>query len=78
MLGDLSSRDVIVSQTKAQRLGMYLTGKCSFYKSLVEQLGPKSVRSVALCTKDKGDLGPLLKQFKRCEVFAYDGKTIAE
>ncbi len=74
---DISGRDVIVVQTKAQRLGMYLMGQCLFSKLLVEQLGPKSVKSVALCTKDDDALRPLLEQYDGCEVVIYDGKATA-
>ena len=65
---DIRDRDVIVIQTKAQRLGMYLMGQTLFSKQLVEKLGPRSVRSVALCTKDDATLRPLLEAFDGCEV----------
>ncbi len=75
---DISGRDVIVVQTKAQRLGMHLMGQCLFSKLLVEQLGPRSVTSVALCTKDDAALRPLLEQYDGCEVVIHDGEPIAE
>jgi hypothetical protein len=74
---DISGRDVIVVQTKAQRLGMYLMGQCLFSKLLVEQLGPRSIKSVALCTKDDDALRPLLEQFDGCEVVIYDRQRSA-
>ena len=69
---DIRDRDVIVIQTKAQRLGMYLMGQALFSKQLVEQMGPRSLRSVALCTKDDATLRPLLEAFEGCEVVVVD------
>ena len=69
---DIRDRDVIVIQTKAQRLGMYLMGQTLFSKQLVEKLGPRSVRSVALCTQDDTALRPLLEAFDGCEVVVFD------
>lgn len=70
---DLKGRDVIVIQTKASRLGMYLMGQCLFSRDLVLKLGAKSVRSVALCTKDDVVLRPLLEAHEGCEVVVFDG-----
>jgi hypothetical protein len=70
---DLKDRDVIVIQTKAKRLGMYLMGQCLFSRDLVLKLGAKSVRSVALCTKDDVVLRPLLEAHEGCEVVVFDG-----
>jgi hypothetical protein len=70
---DIKGRDVIVIQTKAKRLGMYLMGQCLFSRDLVLQLGAKSVRSVALCTKDDAVLRPLLEAHEGCEVVVFDG-----
>lgn len=70
---DLKGRDVIVIQTKAKRLGMYLMGQCLFSRNLVLKLGANSVRSVALCTKDDAALRPLLEEHEGCEVVVFDG-----
>lgn len=48
---DVKGKDVIVVQTKAKRLGMYLMGQALFSRELVCDLGAKSVRSVALCAR---------------------------
>lgn len=61
-------RDVIVVQAKASRLGMYLMGQALFSAELVKRLGPRSVRSVALCRQDDSILRPLLEQFSGCSV----------
>ena len=64
----LEGQDVIVVQTKAQRLGMYLMGQTLFSAQLVRRFKPKSVRSVALCTIDDEVLRPLLERHKGMEV----------
>ena len=69
---DLKGRDVIVIQTKASRLGMYLMGQCLFSRDLVLKLGARSVRSVALCTKDDAVLRPLLEAHEGCEVVVFN------
>jgi hypothetical protein len=70
---EIKGRDVVVIQTKAKRLGMYLMGQCLFSRDLVLQLGAKSVSSVALCTKDDAVLRPLLEAHEGCEVVVFDG-----
>ncbi len=71
---DIRGKDVIVIQTKAKRLGMYLMGQCLFSRDLVLQFGVNSVRSVALCTQDDATLRPLLEAHEGCEVVVYEGK----
>ncbi|HAS43550.1 MAG TPA: hypothetical protein DCS93_23930 [Microscillaceae bacterium] len=46
---DIKGKDVIVIQTKAHRIGMYLLGQAYFSKLLIEKLQPRSVKSVAIC-----------------------------
>ncbi len=55
----LDARDVVIVQTKAKRLGMYLLGQVLFSKHLVERhFKPRSVRTIALCTATDAALGP--------------------
>jgi hypothetical protein len=70
---DLTGRDVVVVQTKAERLGMYLMGQTLFSRDLALSLGAKSVRSVALCIKDDEVLRPLLERHEGCEVVVFSG-----
>lgn len=65
---DITGRDVIVIQSKNRPLSMPLMGQCLFSRDLVRQLGPSSVRSVALCTRDDATLRPLLEAHEGCEV----------
>jgi hypothetical protein len=65
---DVKGRDVIAVQTKARRLGMSLMGQCLFSRDLLQAMGTRSVRSVALCGEDDLVLRPLLEKHQGCEV----------
>ena len=65
---DLEGKDIVVVQTKATRLGMYLMGQTLFSKELMKEFKPKSIKSVALCTKDDTVLRPMLEKFPDVEV----------
>jgi hypothetical protein len=69
---DIAGRDVIAVQAKAKRLGLLLMGQCLFSRDLVRAMGPTSVRSVALCTRDDAVLRPLLEAHEGCEVVIYE------
>lgn len=57
---DLRGRDVVCVQTKKSRLGMYLLGQALFSKELLlRHCGARSVRTVAICTKDDDVLRPI-------------------
>ena len=64
----LADKDVIVIQAKAHRLGMYLMGQALFSAELVRPFNPRSVRSVALCSKDDSTLRALLDPYPHVEV----------
>jgi hypothetical protein len=49
---DISGKDVIVIQTKKERIGMYLLGQAYFSKFLIEKHKPKSIKSVAICGRN--------------------------
>lgn len=68
----LSGRDVVVIQTKANRLGMNLLGQALFSGELVRQAGVASVRSIALCTANDEMLQPLAARYG-IEVVVDDG-----
>ena len=59
----LKNQDIIVIQTKAHRLGMYLMGQAFFSKELMKKFEPKSIRSVIVCTKDDSVMRSLAEQF---------------
>jgi hypothetical protein len=47
----IKGRDIIVLQTKANRLGMNLMGQAIVSKKLMEKFEPKSIRSIAICSE---------------------------
>ncbi len=59
----VEGQDIIVVQTKAERLGMYLMGQVLFSAHLMQRFNPRSVESVALVAKDDDVMRPLLEQY---------------
>lgn len=56
--------DLIVVQTKAYRLGMYLMGQALFSRVLIEdRFNPRSIRTVALCSIDDAVLRPIAERY---------------
>ena len=64
----LKGKDILCVQAKYGRLGMYLMGQTFFSEQLLREFEPKSIISVALCTKDDGVLRPLLEQYPNMKV----------
>ena len=65
----LDGKDIICVQAKRDRLCMYLMGQTLFSKQLLETgFNPKSVLSVALCTRDDEVLRPLLEKHDNVRV----------
>jgi len=61
---NLRGHDLIVVQTKARRLGMYLLGQALFSRSLIEdRFKPRSIRTVALCAANDAVLSPIAERF---------------
>lgn len=58
----IEGKDIIVIQTKASQLGMYLMGQALFSAELMKRFNPRSTRSIALCNRDDDILRPLLEQ----------------
>ena len=48
----IENKDIVILQTKANRLGMYLMGQALFSIELMKKFNPRSIRSVMICTKD--------------------------
>jgi hypothetical protein len=59
----VEGQDVIVVQTKASRLGMYLMGQAFFSAQLMKRFNPRSVEPVALVAQDDSVLRPLFEQY---------------
>ena len=46
---DFKGKDIIVVQTKANRLGMYLMGQALFSSEIMKRYKPRSIKTVAIC-----------------------------
>ena len=68
---DFTGKDIIVIQTKASRLGMYLMGQAFFSKELMKRYNPKSIKTVAICGKNDSEMHNLCTQFS-VEVVVYE------
>lgn len=65
----IDDKDIIAVQTKSTRLGMYLMGQTLFSEQLLRKFhSPKSILSVALCTKDDVVLRPMLEKYPNMKV----------
>ncbi|WP_422137680.1 hypothetical protein [Endozoicomonas sp. ALC020] len=56
---DLQGKDIIVIQTKASRLGMYLMGQAFFSRELMKRFKPNSIRVVAICKQSDVEMEKL-------------------
>ena len=56
---EIENREIVVIQTKAHRLGMYLMGQALFSRHLMMPFRPRSVETVAICTKGDAVMEPL-------------------
>ena len=70
---DIEGKDIVVIQTKVNRLGMYLMGQAFFSRELMKTFKPKSIKTVAICGKDDTVMRDLCKEFD-IEVVVYDVK----
>ena len=68
---DICGKDIIVVQTKASRLNIYLIGQVIFSKELMKPFKPRSIRSVAVCTRTDSVLEPLLLAYDDVEIVVY-------
>ncbi len=64
----IEDKDIVVVQTKASRLGMYLMGQAFFSAQLMLRYKPRSIVSVALCSQDDSELHPLFEQYPNMRV----------
>ena len=59
----IKGKDIIVLQTKANRLGMNLMGQAIVSKKLMEKFEPKSIRSIAICSEGDSELEQYLAEY---------------
>lgn len=65
---DLMDQDIISVQTKASRLGMNVMGQALFSLHLLERFNPRSIKSVALCSRTDSVLAPIFEQYPNMKV----------
>lgn len=58
---NIEGKDVIIIQTKNDRIGMYLLGQAYFSQFLIQKFKPKSIRNVAICGNYDDVIGELAK-----------------
>ena len=49
---EIKNKDIIIIQTKAKKLSMSLLGQALFSREILTSFKPKSIRTVAICTKN--------------------------
>ena len=65
----MEGKDIIVIQTKASRLGMYLMGQAFFSARGFSRINkPRSIVAVALCSRDDAVLRPLFEHYPNMHV----------
>ena len=70
----IAGREIVVVQAKANRLGMYLLGQALFSRDLMAEFKPKSIETVAICTKGDARLEQLALRHG-IRVVKYDEKS---
>ena len=60
---NIKGKKIIVIQTKASRLGMYLMGQSIISRDLMMKFEPGHIRSVILCNKDDSVLRPIAESY---------------
>lgn len=74
----VKGKTVVVIQSKAKRLGMYLIGQTIVSRELMKSLGAKVKLSIALHRKDDPVMEKVLLRFKKCQAVKYTpGRTTA-
>ena len=71
----IEGKEVVVVQTKAHRLGMCLLGQALFSAQLIQRFHPRSVLSIALCSKDDVVLRSLFEQYPGMKVVVYPSEA---
>ena len=59
---NFKGRDIIVIQTKSNRLGMTLMGQAYFSREIMKRYNPKSIKAVAICGSGDAEMEALCKE----------------
>ena len=60
---NFEGKEIIVVQTKANRLGMYLMGQALFSREIMKRFKPKSIKAVAICGKGDSEMEPICREY---------------
>lgn len=56
---NLTDRDIVIVQTKPNRLGMGLMGQALFSMEIMKRFNPRSLKSVAICGRTDTELASI-------------------
>lgn len=74
---EIKGEEIIVVQTKATRLGMYVMGQALFSAELMKKFKPKSILSVALVKRDDSILRPIFESYPNMKVVILDQNELS-
>ncbi len=60
---DLTGKEIIVVQTKKNRLGMYLMGQALFSAEIMARFHPKSIKTVAICGQPDREMSAICQAY---------------
>ena len=72
---DIEGKDLIAIQTKNDRVGMYLLGQAFFSMKLLELKNPKSIESIALCTKTDAFMEKIIEDIPNLRIQVINPET---
>ena len=72
----LAGLDLICIQTKNKAIGMHLLGQAFFSMKVLEMSNPKSLLSIALCTKTDSFLETLIEPISNLKIQVIDPDTL--
>ena len=73
---DLEGENLICIQTQKGRIGMYHLGQAFFSMKLLELKKPKSIESIAICTKDDSYMQKIIKDIPNLSIQVINPNTL--
>jgi len=77
-IADIKGKDIILVQAKTRRLNLPLLGQAFFSAKLMKRFKPRSIESVALCSKNDEVLRPMFESYPNMKVVVYRAFEVAE
>lgn len=69
---DFTGKDIIIIQTEKDRVGMYLLGQAFLSREAMMRYQPRSIKTVAICSKHDEEM------YRLCEEFGIELVVIPE